>query len=60
MLTQQFTQRSPYMDFLLKDFGHRLVLHVGRSFSLWAPADVHLSLSAEGSFPGTLSSLYEG
>ena len=31
----------PNMDFLLEDFGHRLVprkcISVGRSFSLWAP-----------------------
>ena len=33
----------PNMDFLLEDFGHRLVprkcISVGRSFSLWAPAE---------------------
>ena len=35
----------PNMDFLLEDFGHRLVprkcISVGRSFSLWAPDAKH-------------------
>ena len=38
----------PNMDFLLEDFGHRLVprkcISVGRSFSLWAPGSVNVSI----------------
>ena len=46
----------PNMDFLLEDFGHRLVprkcISVGRSFSLWAPVCTKIPCSSRRSYEG--------